>query len=155
MERIPMTKHIPDLPSLELINNYIAALHERDPAAMGELYAEDFILDWVHSDVFASDPLPQEMANQFWSVWFEAFSEMDYEITRSIAAENVVVTQWIFTGTHTGLLSGPVFDPPQAPTGKTIRLRGISVYDIEGGLIKKETMYIDLATLYVELGVTS
>ena len=40
------------------------------------------------------------------------------------------------------------------PTGKTIRIRGVSVYDLDGGLIQRETLYLDLATLLVELGVT-
>lgn len=154
MGKSPMTEYSSDLPSLALINNYVTALHQRNLDAMQNLCAPDFVLDWVHSDVFADSPLAQDKANQFWSVWFAAFSEMDYEVTRTIAAENVVVAQWIFTGTQTGPLSAPVFDPPQSPTGKTIRLRGISVYDIGGGLIQKETMYIDLATLYLELGVT-
>jgi len=86
-------------------------------------------------------------------VWFAAFPEMDYEITRTIAADNVVVTQWVFTGTQSGALGAPIFPTPVEATGKTIRLRGISVYDIQAGLIKKESMYIDLATLWVELGV--
>ena len=149
-----MTENKHDLPSLTLINDYIAALHERDNEAMQRLRAPDFTLDWVHGDVFANVPLTRDKASQFWSVWFAAFSEMDYEITRTVAAENVVVTQWPFTGTHTGSLSDPVFDSPQGPTGKTVRLRGVSVYDIDAGLIQKETMYIDLATFYVELGVT-
>jgi len=148
-----MTEYSSDLPSLGLINDYVAALRGRNDAAMQKLRAPDFVLDWVHNDVFADTPLSHDRANLFWSVWFAAFSEMDYEVTRTIAAENVVVAQWIFTGTHTGPLSAPVFDPPENPSGKTIRLRGISVYDIEAGLIQKETMYIDLATLYVELGV--
>jgi steroid delta-isomerase-like uncharacterized protein len=154
MERNPMTEIKTALPSLTIINRYVTALHARDNDAMQNLRAPDFILDWVHGDVFADIPLTHERANQFWSVWFAAFSEMDYEITRTIAAENVVVTQWTFTGTHTGPLDTFVLDLPQGPTGKTIRLRGVSVYDIEGELIQKETMYIDLATLYVELGVT-
>ena len=149
-----MTENKPAPPSLALINDYVAALHKRDYAAMQKLRAPDFMLDWVHGDVFADIPLTHDKASQFWSIWFAAFAEMDYEVTRTIAAENVVVAQWTFTGTHTGPLSVPVFDPPKEPTGKTIRLRGVSVYDIEGGLIKKETMYIDLATLYVELEVT-
>ena len=149
-----MTETSPTLPSQELINKYASALRERNIAAMQTMHSPDFILDWVHSDVFADNPITHDMVNQFWSVWFAAFSEMDYEVTRTIAAKNVVVTQWVFTGTHTRTLSAPVFDPPEEPTGKTIRLRGISVYDIEAGLILKETMYIDLATLYVELGVT-
>jgi len=149
-----MTENTPDLPSLSLIAQYVSALGERDEAAMQSLRSPDFVLDWVHNDAFANNPITHDVANQFWSVWFAAFSEMDYEITRTIAAGNVVVTQWIFTGTQAGPLGAPVFPTPVAPTGKTIRLRGISVYDIHAQLINKETMYIDLATLWVELGVT-
>jgi steroid delta-isomerase-like uncharacterized protein len=149
-----MTDNSPDLPSLEIIAKYASALYARDNAAMQNLRSPDFQLDWVHNDAFVNQPLNQAETAQFWPVWFAAFSEMDYEVTRTIAAEDVVVTQWIFTGTHVASLGPPVFDPPQEPTGKTIRIRGISVYDIEAGLIQKETMYIDLATLWVELGVT-
>jgi predicted ester cyclase len=149
-----MTDNNPDYPSLALITQYVSALRERDESTMQSLRSPEFVLDWVHSDAFANNPLTLEVANQFWSVWFSAFSEMDYEITRTIAAENVIITQWVFTGTQTGPLGVPVFDTPIDPTGKTICLRGISVYDIQGKLIDKETMYIDLATLWVELGVT-
>ena len=149
-----MTEQTTPLPSLELINNYATALYERDTESMQRLRSPDFVLDWVHSDAFKNQPLTQEETNQFWPAWFAAFSEMDYEVTRTIAADNVVVSQWIFTGTHTDTLGAPVFTPPQEPSGKTICIRGVSVYDIADGLIQKETMYIDLATLWVELGVT-
>jgi steroid delta-isomerase-like uncharacterized protein len=154
MEKCLMSENSSNLPSLELISRYISALRECDNATMQRLRSPDFVLDWVHSDAFANKPLTQEETGQFWPAWFAAFPEMDYEVTRTIAAENVVVTQWIFTGTHAHPLGIPVFDSPQEPTGKTIRIRGISVYDIDTGLIHKETMYIDLATLWVELGVT-
>ena len=65
----------------------------------------------------------------------------------------MVVTQWVFIGTHTEPLGPPVFDEPVAPTGRTIRVRGVSVYDVSDGLIQRETLYIDLATVIVELGV--
>ena len=149
-----MTKTTPQLPSLDLIAEYIEALSDGDHDAMNALRSSDFSLDWIHSDAFATQPMTQEETSQFWPAWFAAFPEMDYEITRTIAAEQVVVVQWIFTGTQANTLGPPVFDPPLEPTGKTIRFRGASVYDIESGLIQKETMYIDLATLWVELGVT-
>ena len=149
-----MTENNPDLPSLKLISKYVSALRVCDHAEMQSLRSPDFILDWVHNDAFANQPLTQDETNQFWPAWFAAFPEMDYEITRTIAAKRVVVTQWIFSGTHAHPLGVPIFDPPQEPTGKTIRIRGVSVYDIYSGLIQKETMYIDLATLWVELGVT-
>jgi steroid delta-isomerase-like uncharacterized protein len=149
-----MTDDYPDLPSLALITQYITALRARDNAAMQDLRSPDFILDWVHNDAAANPPTTHDVADQFWSVWFSAFPEMDYEVTRTIAAEDVVVTQWVFTGTQAGPLGPPIFDPPLEQTGKTIRLRGISVYDIQAGFITKETMYIDLATFWVELGVS-
>lgn len=149
-----MTDHKADLPSLALITQYVTALNARDNAVMQDLRSPDFVLDWVHNDAAANSPTTHKVAGQFWSVWFAAFPEMDYEITRTIAAESVVVTQWVFTGTQAGPLGPPVFDSPLEPTGKTIRLRGISVYDIQTGLITRETMYIDLATLWVELGVS-
>jgi hypothetical protein len=107
----------------------------------------------VHSDAFVDQPLSLEEANRFWQTWFAAFPEMDLEVTRTLIADDVAVAQWIFTGTHAQPLGSPVFDPPLEPTQRTIRLRGISVYDIGGALIQRETMYIDLATLWVELGV--
>ena len=60
------------------------------------------------------------------------------------------------TGSASAIVAGPV--PPiieshLEPTGKTICFRGISVYDIADGLIKRETTYIDLGTLLVELGI--
>lgn len=149
-----MTETISDLRSLEIITQYITALRARDNTAMQSLRSPEFVIDWVHNDAFANNLATQDAANHFWSTWFAAFPEMDYEITRTIAGEYVVVTQWIFTGTQSGPLGAPISEIPLEPTGKTICLRGISVYDIYAGLIHKETIYIDFATLWVELGVT-
>ena len=149
-----MNENLSDLQSLSLIKQYVSALSSQDILSMQKLRSSDFILDWVHNDAAANKPITKDEVNQFWSIWFAAFPEMDYEITRTIAGEDVVVTQWTFTGIQAGPLGIPVFPKKIEPTGKAIRLRGISVYDIESGLINKETIYIDLATLYVELGVT-
>ena len=150
-----MTENSHDLPTLELITQYVTALRARDNDAMHKLRSPTFVLDWVHNDAYAENtPTDHEGANQFWAAWFDGFPEMDYEITRTIAAENVVVTQWVFTGTQSGLLGTPIFPTPVEASGKTIRLRGVSIFDIEAGSIHKETIYIDFATLWVELGVT-
>jgi predicted ester cyclase len=78
---------------------------------------------------------------------------LGYEVTRTIVAEHVVVTQWTFTGTNSGPLPPLPVEQEAVPFGKTIRLRGASIYDIDAGLIQRETVYIDMATLVVELGV--
>lgn len=150
-----MTETSPRLHSLNTIEKYFTALASGDHRKMEALRCPDFVFDWVHMDAFEDQPLTHDQTNQFWLVWFTGFSEMDYDVTRTIAAESVVVTQWTFTGTHDGPIGPPVFDPPLHPTGKTIRIRGVSVYDIHDGMIQKETMYIDLATLYVEMGISA
>ena len=139
--------------SLEVTAQYVAALAAGKTEQMNALRTADFELDFVYGDAFASEPLSSEETKQFWPSWLVGFPEMDYEVTRTIAAEDVVVTQWVFTGTHDKPIGPPVFDPPVEPTGRTIMFRGVSIYDISDGLIKRETAYIDLATIMVELGV--
>jgi steroid delta-isomerase-like uncharacterized protein len=120
---------------------------------MKALRSPGFMLDFVHGDASDAEPLSADDTMQFWSAWFVAFPELDYQVTRTIASESVVVTQWTFTGTNSGPLPPPVVDGQTEPFGKTIRLRGVSIYDLGDGLIQRETAYLDLATLMVELGV--
>jgi len=144
-----------DMPSaLNVVSEYVAALAAQDIAKIHSLHSPDFVLDWVYADAFENPARSAEETKAFWPSWFAGFPEMDYEVIRTIAAEDVVVTEWVFTGTNTGPLDPPVFENRREPTGRTIRFRGVSVYDVSDGLIQRETTYIDLATLIVELGVT-
>ena len=137
----------------EVVSQYMTAAAARDSEKMNSLRSEEFALDFVHADAYENSPLSAKEAQMFWPAWFTAFPEFHLEVTRTIAAEEVVVTQWIFTATNTGPLDPPIFEKRMEPTGKTIRIRGVSVYDITEGLIQRESLYIDLATLIVELGV--
>lgn len=139
--------------SLDIIAQYTSALSNGDYDTMHALRHANFVLDWVHGDAFEDPPMTEDQTNQFWPAWLSAFKKKDYEVTRTIASESVVVVQWTFTGIHDAPLGPPVFEPALEPSNKPISLRGISVYDVAENLIQKETMYIDLATLMVELGV--
>ncbi len=140
--------------ALEVVSDYTAAIIGRDNEKMKSLHAPGFVLDWVFDDAFENPPTSAEETHAFWPSWFAGFSEMDYQAIRTIAAEEVVVVQWTFTGAHDGTLGPPVFNEPLAPTGKTIQFRGVTVYDVKEGLIQREATYLDLATLMVELGTT-
>jgi len=139
--------------ALEVVSQYAVALARGDSNRMNSLRATDFVLDFVHGDAFEDGPISVEETKKFWPAWFAGFPEMDYEVTRTVAAQEVVVTQWIFTGIHSGSRGPPIFEHSREPTGRTIRFRGVSIYDVREGLIQRETMYMDLATLMVELGV--
>ena len=139
--------------ALDVISKYVAALATGDSERMNSLRSSNFVLDFVHGDAFEDGPLSVEETEKFWPGWLAGFPEMDFEVTRTIAGDEVVVTQWIFTGTNSGPLEPPIFENRREPTGRTIRFRGVSIYDVNDGLIQRETMYMDLATLMVELGV--
>ena len=139
--------------ALEVISAYVKALAGRDSEGMNGLRADDFVLDFVHGDAFENRPMSAQGAQMFWPIWFDAFPEFDLEVTRTVAADEVVVTQWNFTGTNTGALDPPIFEKRVEATGRTVRLRGVSVYDVIDGSIVRETLYLDLVTLMVELGV--
>jgi len=138
--------------AFEVVSRLVAALAARDLGMMRSLHAENYVVDWVYGDAFDNPPRTADESAAFFPAWFVGFGEIDYEVKRTIAAEEVVVTEWVFTGTHTGPLGPPVFEEQLDPTGRTIRFRGVTLYDVSGGLIQRETIYMDLATLIVELG---
>ncbi len=139
--------------AFQVVSEYVAALAARDSERMRSLHAPDFVLDWVYGDAFENPARSAQETHEFFPSWFTAFPEMDYEVRRTIAAEKVVVTEWTFTGTNSGPLAPPVFEHRREATGRTIQFRGVSIYDVDAGLIRRETIYLDLATLIVELGV--
>ena len=140
--------------SLGVVSQYAAAMASGETDKMDSLRSAGFVLDYVHTDAFQEQLMSAHDTRAFWPKWLAAFDEHDYEVTRTIAAEMVVVTQWVFTGRHTKSLGPPVFDFEVQATGKTIRFRGVSIYEIADGLIERETLYMDLATLLVELGAS-
>ncbi|MDJ0770961.1 MAG: ester cyclase [Ilumatobacter sp.] len=143
-----------DPSAFEVVSKLVAALTTGDLETMESLHAEDYVLDWVYGDAFEDSPKSGEEGSAFFPVWLSGFGEVAYEVKRTIAADDVVVTEWVFTGTHTGPLGPPFFDEQLDPTGRTIQFRGVTVYDVNGGLVQRETIYMDLATLLVELGAT-
>ncbi len=139
--------------SLDLISRYVSAIQDQDGEKMRNLKSPDFVLDLVAGDAFDESQRTESEAREFWPAWFSAFSEYDYQVTRTIATESVVVTEWQFIGTNTGKLISENFGKEVEPTQKTIQFRGVSIYEMDQNLINRETVYLDLATLWVELGV--
>lgn len=153
MERRSSGEPVSNHPSaFEVVSRLVAAMAARDVETMQSLHAGDYVVDWVYGDAFESPPATAEENAAFYPVWFGGFDDVDYDVKRTIAAEAVVVTEWVFIGTHTGPLGAPVFEERLDPTGRTIQFRGVTVYDVSDGLVQRETIYMDLASLLVELG---
>jgi steroid delta-isomerase-like uncharacterized protein len=140
--------------ALDLISEYAQALCNADGERMRLCRADSYMLDFVHQDATGAEPLGELETRGFWETWFKGFPDMDFQITRTIAATGVVVTQWTFTGVNSGPIEKPIAARSIQPTGKTIRFRGVTIFELSAGGIQRETMYIDFATFWAELGVT-
>ncbi|MGN7614319.1 ester cyclase [Magnetococcales bacterium HHB-1] len=138
----------------KIIHAYIRALKNQDTKTMRQHCSEDFIVDFVHGDAFHSPPTSIQNSRKFWPALFLAFPQMDYEVTRTIIAPEVITCQWQFTGINEGPLTPPAFAKEQPATKRTVHLRGLSIYDLNNQKIERETMYFDFTTLLVELGIT-
>lgn len=78
---------------------------------------------------------------------FDAAPDFKVEFTRAFSAGDQAVCEWVMSGTHTG-------DYADLPaTGKSFSVRGVSVFLVEDGRIKRWTDYYDMYTFLAQLGV--
>lgn len=75
-----------------------------------------------------------------------AFPDLHFTIGQQVAAGDTVVSHWRCRGTHRGDLLGI------APTGKLIDVEGISILDLSGGKIRRQTTVWDALGLMRQIG---
>lgn len=68
-------------------------------------------------------------------------------IDETHSTKDVSVSRWTFTGTNTGPGTAP-------PTGKAVKLSGLTQVKYEGGKAVEEVVYFDTADWYTQLGFT-
>jgi predicted ester cyclase len=121
----------------------LAALNGHDSKKYSEGFATDGTVTVVGEGEFKGrDAIAGEL-----DPWFKAFPDFKIAVTRVFAKGDVVVSEWVVTGTNTGELMG------DKPTKKAIGFKGASVnWFTPEGLLKQEHRYFDMATLMGQLG---
>jgi predicted ester cyclase len=134
--------------------HYAAARAAQQEERLHMLRAGSYQLDAVYLDAYGVAPQAEPEGMDLYRALFSACPDGDLMVTRTIAGAEVVVQEWMFSGTHTGQAEHWTLRAQRhiQPTGRKVRLRGVSLYDIVGGLIQRETIYLDHATFLVELG---
>lgn len=122
------------------------ALNKHDAKKLAELYAPDAMTGGPTPDgwkeVKARDTMEKSHAELF-----AGFPDFKLTTARVIQKGDIVAHEWQATGTHKGEFRGT------KPSGKTMNLRGASVYLIgEDGWIKNEHNYFDHKTVRVQIG---
>ncbi len=93
---------------------------------------ESAIAEFIPENAQGNDPdfgAGREGFRAQWKQWIEAFPDLHFEIVDLISEGDKVLTRWVLTGTHTGEFMGA------AGTGNAIKVEGMSLDRIEGGMV--------------------
>ena len=85
----------------------------------------------------------------YYSAIRSALPDARYEVDDLIAQGDRVVVRWRLLGTHQGAFRGI------PPTGRSITLKGIAIYRVEGGKLMERWVVSDLYGVLEESGVLS
>ena len=77
----------------------------------------------------------------------DTFEDWSFKLHQMFADGDRVVAQWSATGTHANSFLG------EPPTGKKVKLKGISIYQIKEGKIYKDWVEPDNLDFLTQLGI--
>ena len=108
-----------------IIQKYYASFNKG-----GDMPFEDyFSCDFIDHNGYPGQIKGPEGVREGYKVWSRAFPDNHAELVEIIAENDKVAVRTIATGTHKGVFMGI------SPTGKVIRVEGVSIYRLEKGLI--------------------
>jgi hypothetical protein len=119
-------------------------------------YLDGHAVEWLSEDIEFRDmtrPGPMRGRGEvgaFLHLFFgQVFSDARIENVRLTPAEDRVCAEWTFRGLHTGSLSG------EHPTGGEVTHPMACVYEVQGGEIRRASLYYDSAGLLAQLGIAA
>jgi steroid delta-isomerase-like uncharacterized protein len=128
----------------QLVIELVEAWNSHDLDRAAEFYTDDF----EGSDV--AQPIPQlgpEGIRQSLTLYFQALPDLHFTAEKIIIQDDQAVLVWTAVGTH----GGKVMNIP--PTGRPIRVQGVSILTITDSKIKKASYIWDVAGLLRNLGL--
>src|ERR671935_1019398 len=111
-----------------ILDEYEAAWSSADPQRVAALCTDDCLYEDI--PLRATNRGPDEVA-AFAAVAMEAFPDFRLELLARVPGETWAAAEWRVTGTHAG-------DLPDMPrTDKPFAFRGMSIFELEGGKIRR------------------
>lgn len=126
----------------ELVRCYFEGWANRGDAAVADkLIAPNVVLRNPPATVYSLAEYKEGM-----SAFHTAFPDLKFAIEDEITEGNEVAVRWTLQATHLGEYQG------RAPTGKTVTVTGISIFQIAGGKIQEITVNMDRLGQFQQLG---
>jgi steroid delta-isomerase-like uncharacterized protein len=79
--------------------------------------------------------------------YWKAFPDLRFKVTDTVVQDSRVAIAWLTEGTH----QGTIMNIP--PTGHKVQVRGVSILDVEEGLIVRGQYIWDLAGMLRHMGL--
>jgi steroid delta-isomerase-like uncharacterized protein len=129
---------------LQAVRDEIADLSRGDLEAVLSYYTEDVYFE----DITVPKPChgKHEM-REFMQVFYTAFPDLRIEIRNVFGEGGLVTAEYDLLGTFRGEFLG------RKPNGKDFRIKMVSIYEHDGSLFIRETVYYDSASLFAQLGI--
>ncbi len=123
------------------------ALNRHDLAGVMSYYPED-----AQSELSThSRPLDKRQGRDWLADFLKAFPDCRFDVERTLADEDFVVTQYRVSGTQTGPLVDRQEGDSLPATGKKMSLSGCSVFQVKNGKIPHLWLYFDNSQLLRQL----
>jgi steroid delta-isomerase-like uncharacterized protein len=130
--------------SAQLIRDLVEAWNEHNAAKLAALYAPDFEED----DVAQAKPQHgPEAVRGLMRLYLRAFPDLRIIADDVIIQGDRISFAWTLCGTHRGTLMNI------PPTGRTVRIRGVSLITLENGLIRRASRIWDMAGMLRTFGL--
>jgi steroid delta-isomerase-like uncharacterized protein len=130
----------------DLIRTYVEAIfNQKQVDRADELVAPDFI---DHAALPGQAPGLEE-AKQKWAMYLAGLPDLRVTIEELVAEGDKVGVRRSYAGTHRGELLGI------PPTGKQVRIGGISIFKLAEGKIAEHWEQLDRLALLQQLGVVA
>jgi steroid delta-isomerase-like uncharacterized protein len=112
-----------------------------------EIFAPDCITHQLRSGGNLTMPRGPEALKYHVTEWLSAFPDIHIVIEQMLADADLVMTQCVYQGTHSGIWNGV------PPSGKVITIQVSVVHRIVKGLIVEDWVLVDSLGLFQQLGV--
>lgn len=140
-----MTVHSPQAAhTREIVLASFDGVRNRDPDQIVVDGHPDYTDDFVAIGEFRG----KDAVRDFFRELFAAMPDFELTMERIVADDNSVAVKWRARATFTGA----PFQGIKA-TGKAVELRGVDFFEIEDGLIKRNTVFYDGASFARQIGI--
>jgi steroid delta-isomerase-like uncharacterized protein len=128
----------------QLVNELVAGWNAHDLDKVTALYADDF-----EEEDIANKEVQRGKAAVRRTMWLylRAFPDLKLEADEIVIQRDCAALSWIITGTHRGTLMNI------PPTGRAVRIRGVSLITVANGRLQRARRIWDLAGLLRSFGL--